>query len=619
MATGYWSKVARSRLSRRRALLAAGGGALGAAFIAACGGGESGGGKTKEEVSSLVTKPEDTTKQAKRGGTLRFSVAADIPIFDPHFLSLANAAQVLLNYNRLTRVKPGVLERSDGTIIGDALDSWEFSPDKLTVTMKVRPNLGTPPVQPVNGRNLDSSDIVYSWERFKKNGNNRSDFVNEVNPNAPVLAMTATDARTVQVKLKSPVSTIMSGFSTQASGQFFIFPKEAEDKIDLRRSPIGAGDYYLADYQPSSRFVYKRNPNYFDKNVAFADTIEVPIVSENATGIAQLRAGGLYSYAVPADSVLQIKSDVPEINLYQTDLAGVPGGVVVFFGFKATPADKTPFRDIRLRQAYSLSLDRDLFVETFGNVSKFTSQGVPVDTAWSTAVLPSVFKGWWLDPKSKEFGPNAQYYQKNIAEAKKLMSAAGFANGLTVVSNQADSGYGANYARGVEVMEGFASEAGFKFQKAIQGYTTNWPNEFRDSLGFFEGIAYRLQPGASDPGDQMYAEYNKGGSQYYGFDPDGKGIASKDASTFAGDPTCDDLTNKMKSEFDDAKRKSYAHELQKYLGKLQYKHLGLGASTGFQLAWPAVRNWRVLQGINDWGQIWASYWVDETLPPNKRA
>jgi ABC-type transport system substrate-binding protein len=293
--------------------------------------------------------------------------------------------------------------------------------------------------------------------------------------------------------------------------------------------------------------------------------------------------------------------------------------VVVFFGFKATPPDKTPFRDVRVRQAYSMTLDRALFTETFGNVSKFTSQGVPIETAWATAVSPTVYKGWWLDPQSKDFGPNTQFFQKNIAEAKKLLTAAGFASGLTVVSHQSDSGYGPNYNRGIEVMEGFANEGGFRFQREIQGYTTNWPSEFRDGGGYFEGVAYRLQPSASDPGDQMYAEYSKGGSQYYGFDPNGKGLTSKDPASFSGDPTCDDLTQKMKLEFDDGKRKGYAQELQRYLGKMQYKHLSLGAATGFQLAWPAVRNWRVLQGINDWGQLWSSYWVDESLPPNKRA
>lgn len=168
--SGFWTQSLSQRLSRRRAIAATGGAALGAAFLAACGGGSSSGGGSKEEkdVSSLITRPKDLTKEAKRGGSLKFSLPADIPNFDGHFLSFTDAQQVLLNFNRLTRIKPGLLELSDGTVTGDALESWEFSPDKLTVTMKVRPNLGMPPVAPGNGRNLDATDVVYSWERWKR-------------------------------------------------------------------------------------------------------------------------------------------------------------------------------------------------------------------------------------------------------------------------------------------------------------------------------------------------------------------------------------------------------------------------------------------------------------------
>src|SRR4029450_6819949 len=124
--------------------------------------------------------------------------------------------------------------------------------------------------------------------------------------------------------------------------------------------------------------------------------------------------------------------DIPELNMYQTDPAAL--GVSTFFGFQ--PGDKTPFRDVRLRQAWSMALDRDLFVSTFGNVEKFQSQGVPVETYWNAALPVTAFKGWPLDPKGKDFGSNGQYFQHNLAESKKLLAAAGFANGLTVVSNQ---------------------------------------------------------------------------------------------------------------------------------------------------------------------------------------
>src|SRR5689334_887522 len=71
MQGSYWNSVLNNRLNRRRALAATGGLGAAAAFLAACGGGDSksddGGNK-----SSLVTDPVDTTKQAKRGGTLKW-------------------------------------------------------------------------------------------------------------------------------------------------------------------------------------------------------------------------------------------------------------------------------------------------------------------------------------------------------------------------------------------------------------------------------------------------------------------------------------------------------------------------------------------------------------------
>ena len=60
----YWSSVLKRRLSRRRAIAATGASAAAAAFLAACGGSDNESGDSNE----LVTKPVDTSKQAKRGG-----------------------------------------------------------------------------------------------------------------------------------------------------------------------------------------------------------------------------------------------------------------------------------------------------------------------------------------------------------------------------------------------------------------------------------------------------------------------------------------------------------------------------------------------------------------------
>jgi ABC-type transport system substrate-binding protein len=612
---GYWTKVLSGRVSRRRAMASTGAGAAAAAFLAACGGGDGDDG-APQDTSGLLAKREDTSKDAKTGGTLIMTNPADPPHFDPHLLTLPAAAATSLIYTKLTQVKPGVVETSDGTIEGDMAESWEFSPDKLTLTMRIRSDVGTPPNQaPVNGRKLDATDAAYSWERFAATGSGRQDLVNAANPAAPVLSLTATDARTIQVKLKEPVSSILAGFSSQLQGLYFIVPKEVESgAIDLRRNPVGAGAYYLSEYTPSVRLIYTRNPNSYDK-LSYPERIETPIITENAQVIAQMTAGNIYAHytPVPAENVVQVKRDAPQIGLYQTDINNV--GVSIFFGFRT--GDKAPFKDERLRQAFSMAMDRDLYIDTWANVSQFKTDGLEVETKWNTAARPSDYKGWYLDPQSKDFGENSKYFEHNLAEAKKLMSAAGY-SGQTLDSNEAaGTNYGLNYPPQIESVLGMAAEAGFKFSRLQHQAPAPWNAEWRDSRGFFDGIAFRLTPVPAEPGDGLYALYNKSGSLNYGFDREGKGVATKDGP-FMGDPTCDDLTQKMRTEFDNEKRIEHAHELQRYLGKMQYFHHALGSATGFNVAWPSVRNFSVFNGLA-WGYLWKRYWVDDTQPPIKRA
>ena len=638
METNYWSRILQRRVSRRRTVALTSAAAFSAAFLAACGGSSNNNGSTGAAPtatkpassgatgtsgasgatgssgaapSGLLSKREDTTAQAKPGGTLIMDNPLDPPHFDPHLLTLPAAAAVSLIYNKLLGVKPGSLQISDGTIEGDLAQSWEFSPDKLTLTMKIRTDAGTPPNQaPVNGRKLDADDVVFSWDRWAKTGSNRQDLVNSVNPAAPVLSLTAVDKNTIQIKLKEPISSILAGFSSQLQGQYFILPKEADGGFDVRNTPIGAGTYSLSNFTPSVGLTYERNPNSYEKK-AYPQTIKTPIITEASQVIAQLTAGNIYTHytAISPDSVVQMKKDAPKIGLYQTDIANV--GVSVFFGFKQS--DKAPFRDERVRQAFSMAMDRDQYLDTFANVSKFQKDGLQVDTAWNSAVQPAAYKGWYLDPKSKDFGDNAKYFQFNIAEAKKLLSAAGYANGLSVDSHEAaGTNYGLAYAPQIEVIHGMMQEAGFKLNR-LQHEVADWNPNYRDSHGFFEGIAFRLTPVPAEPGDSLFALYNKDGSLNYGFDPDGKGIATKDGP-FVGDPTCDDLTAKMRSEFDNAKRIQYAIDLQKYLGEKQYFYHALASATGFNVAWPAVRNFSVFNGLS-WGFLWQRYWMDNTQAP----
>src|SRR6186713_2234549 len=83
----YWDKLTASRVTRRRAMIATSAGAMGAAFLAACGGSDSGSGGSSgggdKGGSSAVNKPEDTLKEAKRGGTIKDRTFGDVSTQDP--------------------------------------------------------------------------------------------------------------------------------------------------------------------------------------------------------------------------------------------------------------------------------------------------------------------------------------------------------------------------------------------------------------------------------------------------------------------------------------------------------------------------------------------------------
>jgi ABC-type transport system substrate-binding protein len=261
-----------------------------------------------------------------------------------------------------------------------------------------------------------------------------------------------------------------------------------------------------------------------------------------------------------------------------------------------------------------MALDRDLFIDVDLNVSNYENAGIPVETRWNSAIPANYFTGWWLDPRGKDFGPNAIYYQHNVAEAKKLMAAAGYPNGVDVIRTSAPDNYGAKATKDMEVICAMAAEIGFRYTDNIVGYNTGYQPQYRDASGNFDGETHRsVLGGATDAVELLLSGFSTaGGSTFVGLDVNGRG-------DFSGDPYIDSQLKAARAEVDIAKRRSTVHELQRYLGKQQYLLRYPGAATGLLIDWPGVKNHRVWRGPNFsfWG-MGHHVWLDNTLPPFNR-
>ena len=105
------------------------------------------------------------------------------------------------------------------------------SPDGLTITLKIRQGVKWHNKAPVNGRAMTMDDVVFSWDRMAAKGSARSGIVNKVSPNAPMLSFTATDARTVQIKLKEPLVYALALLGGTTNGGLVIVPKETDTHV----------------------------------------------------------------------------------------------------------------------------------------------------------------------------------------------------------------------------------------------------------------------------------------------------------------------------------------------------------------------------------------------------
>ncbi len=632
MSESYWQKVTRSRVTRRRALAGASG--LGAGAVAlslvGCGGGESesgGGGEQAKELGGLLHTPKDTTSSAKAGGTFKSYLAADVPTFDLHqTTSFSPANQIgVYGYQRLFKYVPGKYpEPSKGDVEGDAVESYEYNGDKTQLTLKIRPNLKLDPRAPTSGRLLDAEDVKFSWNRFASFSPFRTDLLYDAakTPESAIESVSTPDKFTAVLKLHQPDPELLKLLAFERL--FWVMPREADGGFDPRGDVRGSGPYTLQENRPSAFRVWAKNPDYYVKGRPFPDRIEQPIVTEYASRLAQFKAGNIWPSIVVQEDAVPTKRDNPVLLMVQADAWSIYPTSTVAFGFGA---GDTPWKDERMRQAVSMVLDRELVIDVIGNRETFAKDGVDIDPRYNTVIGPGA-EGYWLDPKdSKKFGEWSKVYTFNVAEAKKLMSAAGFPNGVdTLFSYNGGSQYGASYTRVAELLSGMLTESGIRAKLDPREYQNDWvPNYHygytkayhpgKTEFKGFTGLIYRAITGYPTVPLQVYSVYNSGAARFQGMTPNGLKAEN-------GDAAINDLTNKIRREFDAKKQQEMVHDLQQQMAKLSYDVPFPYSSRGVGVYWPVIGNlgaYRAAPAGSAPAETAINWWIDDTQPPLKKA
>ena len=571
------------RIHRRRVLTAAGGGAA-ALWLAACAGGSKKDEQAakpleqkQEEVKSILWPREDSSARATKGGIFQSYNTTDATNLDPLGATSTTATGVSSwVYPRLLSVKPGYRGASKGELEGYLATRWE-QPDPLTLVMKLRPDGAWEDRAPTNKRTIDTEDVLFSWHKFAATGLQRTTLVRTAaNANAPVDDVSAPDRSTIVFKLAFPSAPLPLFL---ASNRFLvIMPREAEGGFDPRNETRSGGPWVLAEYQRSVKFTYRRTPAWWDADKVHLDGYDQPIIPEYSVGLAQFRAKRIWAFDVRQEDIIQTKKELPELAVDYGDFARPVNQI--FWGYQPG----SPFLDERVRQAVSLMIDRDAFIDTFASVSQFQKEGYPTEVRYNSHIGAG-WEGFWIDPRSDEIGEGKKFFRRDIAEAKKLFAAAGYPNGFETNYYWLPAQYGASFSKYAEVLMGMIEEAGLIKPKPVNPeYQTEYLPKILLNKADFKGMGYAAGGDYPDIDGWLSAHYDSR-SQY-------RKAAFGDTPL---DPRLDELVYKQRQELDAKKRLDIVKEIQRHLAVKMWIVPHPGQSPPYNLFWPWIGNMGVFR------------------------
>jgi ABC-type transport system substrate-binding protein len=207
-------------------------------------------------------------------------------------------------------------------------------------------------------------------------------------------------------------------------------------------------------------------------------------------------------------------------------------------------------------------IDRDAYVDATTNKNRFVAEGLQVELRYPS-ILPQGYEGYWLDPQSdKEFGSNAKYLRFEPAEAKKLLSAAGYANGFqTTFLFEGTGRFGTVYGLLAQVLPEMWAAGGIKASLSpipYAEYIRYRQFSYAGDAPGFNGIGMHQHSGAPTASLMAYEMLHPAGRLFIGAPQDGR-------DPLRGDSEVTKLIEEMIGEFDVEKQQRLAKDYQRLL------------------------------------------------------
>jgi peptide/nickel transport system substrate-binding protein len=357
-------------------------------------------------IAAAVAATPATSQTPKSGGVLNVMQREDLPqgfaILETSTISSVWPAMPC--FNNLVIFDPLKKQESADTVIGELAEKWSWQDNYRNLVLFLRKG-----VKWHDGHPFTSKDVKYTFDMLRETPDAAGKL--RINPRkdwyANVEAVEAAEPHTVVFRLKKPQPSLLLML---ASGYSPVYAAHVP-AATYRTTCVGTGPFKVKEWKKGESIEFVKNPDYFVKSRPYLDGLKYIPIPERGTKFAALQAGRL-DVAFPGDATKTIAEQVTKAEpRIKVTVAGQNVNDNLLLN-----VTKPPFNNVKLRQAFSLAIDRR------GVVASVHQGGASV----GASMAPRPFGVWGLMDKDLVALPGYGKAADEKARAKKLLAEAGY-------------------------------------------------------------------------------------------------------------------------------------------------------------------------------------------------
>ena len=180
-------------------------------------------------------------------------------------------------------------------------------------------------------------------------------------------------------------------------------------------NPVGTGSFQFVKWEKDVGITWKRFDGYWGGK-PYLDQVNMVRIADQTSALMAFKTGDIDVFNPEPQAAKGLEAEGKYTMVITPE-----GQIPALAGYALDP--KSPFSDVRVRQALSYAIDTKKLTESFGlGYYKFQNQ--------------------WAIPGSWGYNPNVVGYPYNPEKAKQLLTDAGYPNGLNTVLHFYNTGQG---------------------------------------------------------------------------------------------------------------------------------------------------------------------------------